>query len=282
MPGSYRTYQWTQRGSHYLPVAVSAWVAQRVADVQLRRRPQIRAHVARNLSLALGTNIAVDSPLVRDVFHSFARYLAEFFAMHRRRPHVTFEGEEHLQRMAAQGKGAIVLTTHLGNWELGGFVLSSLGYPLTGVVLPHADARTNMLFVRQRERCGVATLPLSPHTLRSALNILQAGRWVGLIADRDFTGHVVPIQWGRHRVQLPSGPALLSLQAQAPLLPVAFVREGLWRFRFLIEPPILPPAVRRSLVEVVALTQRYADVLRRHLQRFAGQWAMFEPLPEGS
>lgn len=280
MPGSYHAYQWTQWGSRYLPGALSAWAAERLADVQWRHQPPLRAQVAHNLSLALGTCVEADHPLVRDVFRSFARYLAEFFAMDRHRPDVTFEGQEHLQRLAAQPQGVIVLTTHVGNWELGGVTLNRLGYPLTGIVLPHADARTDALFIRQRARCGMNTLPLGTHALREALSALRARRWLGLIADRDFTGHGVPVTWGARRVVLPSGPALLSLHAQAPILPMAFVREGLWRFRLLIEPPILPPAVRRTWGEVTALTQRCADVLQKHLRRFAGQWAVFEPLPE--
>lgn len=200
--------------------------------------------------------------------------------MHRHRPSVNIEGEAHLQRLASQGQGVIVLTTHLGNWELGAVMLNRLGHPLTGLVRPHADTRLNALFAAQRRRCGLETFPLGTHALREALHILQRRRWLGLIADRDFTGHGVAVAWGSHRVVLPNGPALLSLQTQAPILPVAFVREGPWRFRLLVDPPIFPPAVRRHRAAIAALTQRCTDVLRVHIRRFAGQWAMFKPLPE--
>jgi KDO2-lipid IV(A) lauroyltransferase len=282
MPGAPEAYVLAQWGSRLLPAPVSQWLIEQLADAQWRSRPDLCRQVAHNLSLNQEDVVPPQSALVREVFRNFGRYLVEFFSMHRHRPHVTIEGRDHLAALQRAGTGAILLSAHLGNWELGAVTLNRLGPGLTAVVRPHADRRIDGLFTGQRRRCGLETIALGAGARGQALSVLRNRRWLGLVADRDFTGHNVAVTWGRHRLLLPSGPALLSLQAQVPAVPVFFVREGAGRFRLIIEPPLQPPAWRRRLADVAGLTQRYAEALRRQVQHYASQWLLFEPLPEAS
>ncbi|MEI8013151.1 MAG: hypothetical protein WCI27_11860, partial [Candidatus Omnitrophota bacterium] len=75
----------------------------------------------------------------RRVFLNFGRYLVDFFLMYKMvdaafiRDHVTVKGLEHLKTALELGRGGVILTAHIGNWEMGAAVLSQLNFPVTAI-----------------------------------------------------------------------------------------------------------------------------------------------------
>lgn len=262
-----------------LPTRMSLRLAARIADWQYRRASTERAAVRANLTLITGNRTPEDSPLIRDVFRNFAYYLVEFFHAHRylRLP-VEVEGDDRLSGVLASGKGGIMLSAHLGNWELGAVALSRLGLPMHAVALPHGDPPMNELFDRQRRRCGVGVVPVGVHATRQCLQILRRGELLGIVGDREFGPNGVSVSFLGRAVELPRGPAILSLRTGAPVIPVFLIREDAWRFRLYLEEPIYPPQRRCASRDTHDLTQAYAAVLARYIQRFPTQWGIFQPV----
>lgn len=271
----YRIAQWV---SERIPASWALWIAQRLADGQWRRDAARRAGVRANLSLLLGESIAPSDPRIRDVFRNFARYLVEFLTIHRvSSPVVRAEGAEHLREAQRHRRGIIVLTAHLGNWEVGAVLLQRMGWPMAAVALPHEEAGTNALFDAQRRRCGIEVLPLARGVTQQCLQRLRRGEALGLLGDLDFIGEGVEVPFCGRQVRLPRGPALLSVRSQAPVVPVFCIREGNWSFRLCLEPPILPPR-HPDHESVTQLTAAYAAVLERYVTRTPEQWLVFRPL----
>jgi len=274
----WRISQWL---SLHLPAAYAYWGAECLADCQWNVAVADRRAVQANLSLALGAPISERSPVVREVFRNFARYLVEFFSVHRvPSPSLEVEGYDHLDAAHRRRRGVIALTAHFGNWEVAAALIRRMGFPLSAVALPHPDVRTNRLFDDQRRRCGIEVIPLGAEAMRRSLQCLRAGRLLGVLGDQQFTshGHPVTVTLCGRTVALPSGPALLSLRSSAPMVPTFLVREGAWKFRLCFEPPVWPETSGRGLSAVQRLTQEYASVLQRYLRRFPSQWLLFEPL----
>ena len=279
MGSKYLGYRLAQRLSVALPSPVAFRWAQRLADVCWRCSAPDCAAVQANLSMALGMPLERRSPLVREVFRNFSRYVVEFFTMHQReRPDITVEGHDHLAEARRGRLGAILLTAHLGNWEFGAALIRRMGFPVSAVALPHPDPRMDRLFNRQRQRCGVTVIPLGHHAGRRSLQSLRSGALLGLLGDRDFTGNGVRVSLCGRQVALPRGPAILSLKSGAPLLPTFLLREGPWRFRLCVEPPIWPAIREEEDQQIRALTQAHATVLERYLKRAPDQWLLFQPL----
>ncbi len=69
------------------------------------------------------------------VFENFGMTLADFLGG--QKVDLRIEGRERAEAARARGKGTIILTTHLGNWELGGRVLSEWGWPVTAGFQPY-------------------------------------------------------------------------------------------------------------------------------------------------
>ena len=67
---------------------------------------------------------------------------------------------DNLRRALEAGKGAIICSAHLGNWEWGGVLIARLGFPISAITWVHEDRRVNNFFVRQRTMGGVRSIPL--------------------------------------------------------------------------------------------------------------------------
>lgn len=251
-------------------------LAEHLADIQWRRSPRVREAVETNLSRLLEIAVPDQVAIGQEVFRNFARYLVEFFAIQRAElPALDIEGRAHLEQCRADAHGAILLTGHLGNWELGAACIRRLGLPVTVVALPHADPRTDRLFTRQRQRCGLNAIPLGAQVVGRCLRSLKAGNLLGMPGDWDVTGAGLPVPFGSGSLVMPRGPAVLSLRSGAPVLPVFLIREGRWAFRLFVEPPIWPDGDQTGEAVVRSLTRRYADVLERYVRRFPEQWLVF-------
>jgi KDO2-lipid IV(A) lauroyltransferase len=271
----YRCAQWL---SETLPSESAFRVAERLADLQWRSSAKDRQAVQANLSLVLGTPTPESSPLVRDVFRNFGRYLVEFFSIHRmQQPEVIVEGYDHLAKALEPHRGTIAMTGHVGNWEVAAVLLRRMGIPLSAIALPHDDPRMDRVFTQQRARCGVDTIPLGADAARRGVQRLRDGGLLGILGDREFFGHGLTVSLYGREVLFPRGPAVLSLRAQAPVVPTFLIREGPWKFRLCLEPPIWPTTTDGRLDRSIRrLTQMYADVLARYLRRFPDQWLMFQ------
>jgi len=175
--------------------------------------------------------------------------------------------------------GAIVVTAHLGNWELGAVALRHRGLPVSIVALPHRDAGVNAFFDRQRRRCGIHhVIPVGPHATRRSLEALRQGHVLGMAADWEFGEQGITVPFFGATAVVPKGPAVLSLRSGAPLIPAFLIREAPWRLRLHLEPPIWSPQETRGPEAVVRLTQAYVRVTEQYIRRFPTQWLTFRPI----
>jgi KDO2-lipid IV(A) lauroyltransferase len=272
----YPAYWLAARLSQELPPPAAFRMAEWLADAWQRCRTGDRAAVVSNLTLALASRPPRPS-LISEVFRNFGRYLVEFFTIHQiSRPEVAVQGHAHLERAQAGGRGIIILTGHLGNWEVGGALLRRMGFPVSVVALPHAERRMDRLFNAQRQRCRLEVIPLDARAGQRGLRCLRQGHLLGLLGDREFSGQGMEVPMLGATLQLPRGPAILSLRSQCPIVPTFCVREGCWKFRLCFEPPLRPEGQ-----SVRSLLQQYARVLERYIRRFPDQWLVFQPVAAG-
>lgn len=265
-----------------LPEAWMACAVDRLADAHRLRSPGDRQAVEANLSLALGRAVPADSPLVRDVFRNFGRYLLEFFTAHRLEgPLLTVEGSRSLDPFRQGRRGAIIMTAHLGNWELGAMFLRRMGLPLAAIALPHRDPAMDRLFNDQRQRCGLEIIALGRDAAQRSLQRLRSGECIGVLGDREFGHQGLDVQFFGHRTTFPRGPAVLSLRSRAPVVPTFLIREGSRRFVLSVEPPVWPNGSAVTEEAVRQLTQGYAGIVERYVKRHLDQWLLFEPAAAG-
>lgn len=267
---------------HHLPSDVSYRFATFFSDLQYFFSFRDRRAVRRNLKNILPSSDKI-SVLTRDVFRNFGRYLFEFFQMREIvdenfiRHNVRIQGLEQLDRILKEGKGGIIVTGHIGNWELGGVLLSVLGYPLMAIALPHKERPVNDLFNSQREAKGVTVVPTTG-ALRRCIEQLRANKLVALVADRDFSHAGIVIDFLGKKMLVPKGPAMFSLKTGAPIIPMFLIRNDNRTFDMLCYDPIYPPQNIDGKTEndvVLGLMKRYLSVMEEVIRQYPSQWLLF-------
>lgn len=218
--------------------------------------------------------------LARETFRNYGRYIVDFFRLAEIdagewQSRVVIEGLDRLSSARARGRGVIVVSAHLGNWELGGALLHALGYPLWVAVAPQGP-RLERFLSAQRERRGLRAVPMGS-AARVLLRHLAAGDCVALLADRAFCRVSAKMPFFGRPAPLPRGPVRLAALSGAPLVPAFFVRLPDGRFRLRIGHPISPEG--RTEEELAACLR---DELQTAIAEFPTQWFVFHPfwLPE--
>ncbi|MBI3252883.1 MAG: lysophospholipid acyltransferase family protein [Candidatus Omnitrophica bacterium] len=185
---------------------------------------------------------------------------------------VRITGRPYLDEALARKKGVILVSGHVGNWELGGMVLAALGYRLHGIAIEHADKRIERIFRDRRARHGLGVIPHhSP--ARRYFEVLNKNEILALNADRLFRGEGVPADFLGRRVFFPGGFPRIAASSGAPVVPVFFVSTPDGGYELDIQEPI-PLSTTEEMV------QNFASRLEKKIKQRPRQWFIFEPFWE--
>jgi KDO2-lipid IV(A) lauroyltransferase len=250
--------------------------------------PSRRRAVAANLRRIAAAARSPAPPTPRRVFASYNRFFFEYLRLAgtldpARFPRIAIEGEERLRAALAIGRGAILVTAHVGNWEAGALELARRGFHLRVVTGMQFHPRFTARARAWKERLGIE-VSAGGEGFRPLLRTLAANGVVGLTVDGDVFGEAGTFSWLGIPTRLPTGPARLSLLAGAPVLPACIAREGAWRFRIRIADPLPaslgpPRGARRAAPEATAaLAGEIYDAVGAFVASHLDQWCLFRPL----
>jgi lauroyl/myristoyl acyltransferase len=189
-----------------------------------------------------------------------------------------YEGREHLDDALRHGRGVVLLTAHLGHWEIGGLGLSALGYPVNVVAVKHNSTFTNTLINSLRGRHSIRVIELGDSVFDTIelVHALRRGEVVAVLGDRVFSDRSREVSLFGRPVRLPLGPVLLAMATRAPIVPAFSVMDGPGRYRGFIEAPLelrydgdREEALRHNLEQVAA-------VFERVIGRYPDQWYHLE------
>jgi KDO2-lipid IV(A) lauroyltransferase len=231
---------------------------------------QITSHSGRQLSDREVRRIA------RRVFPNFCKNLVDFFSMHRLGDEqilalAEFPDAPLVAQLLREGKGVILLTAHLGSWEIAGRLFTALGHTLNAVALRQPSKKLNELFQGQRKGGGVNVI-LMGNAARGCLAALRRKQLVAIVCDRDFTAQRNLVTFFGKPARLPAGAARLSVATGAPLLMGVCVRTADDRFRVILSEPIHP---QQGDGEEQRLQREIAARLESFVARFPDQWFLF-------
>ena len=215
----------------------------------------------------------------KKVFRNFAKYLADFFRFEKLNrayidKNIKLENLHYFDQALTAGKGVIVLTAHLGNWELGGVVLAQLGYPFWAVALSHKNKKVNDFFVAQRARKGVNVIAMGK-AIRSCISEIRNNHMVALVGDRDFTEKGIVIDFFNKPTHFPEGPAALSLMTGASIIPGFMLRNSDDTFTLRIEKPVEFSPTGDKAKDLKNLIKVYNGIVEDYIRRYPDQWYVF-------
>jgi KDO2-lipid IV(A) lauroyltransferase len=190
------------------------------------------------------------------------------------------EGLEHLDRAAAEGKGAILLTAHAGNFELGGLLLKLRNMKVHAVYKPDRFEAVERLRERIRSQGGVVGIPVGGTGFATLplVSLLREGKLVGMQGDRDFSLNGLPIPFFGREAYFPRGPWELAAMTGAAVVICFFHADEDGRFHARFSEPMHVAGERgRRMAAIEDGMRAYAASLESLIREYPDQWYCFYP-----
>jgi predicted LPLAT superfamily acyltransferase len=221
--------------------------------------------------------------LVFKHFFSFGRALIDrtaILAGNTRSFSFSFEGENHLRDSLAEGRGVLLLTAHVGNWEAAGALLSRLDVPINVTGFDHESAAVRSL-LNQSSKARFRLLPLtgSPTDVIPLVAALKRGEVVAMLGDRAYGSPSAEVPFLGGTASFPTGAYVMAALARAPLVHVFSLAEPRGHYHFFAFPPQrpkMPPHQQRDAY-LRACAARFSGDLETILKRDPMQWYNFFP-----
>jgi lauroyl/myristoyl acyltransferase len=194
-------------------------------------------------------------------------------------PDWEFTGLEHFQEMQTR-EGAILLTAHMGSYDLGAQLFSETSTRrIVMVRAPEADPQTREF--EEHHGAGGLRIEFNTRATELALDLLETIREGGIVAiqgDR-VTGTIssLPGTLFGKPTTVPAGPFALALAARVPIYPVFVVRLGRRQYRLITSRPIEIIRSRNRDDDFAHAVEQWMAELERVIHECWYQWFAFEP-----
>ena len=220
--------------------------------------------------------------LARAAFLHIGRAAGEALAVRRIDPRleayvaIAGDGERLLREAHAAGKGFVLVTGHLGNWELLARRIARATGPSVTIARRSWDARIDAMVAGFRQQGGVTTLWRDDRsTGRAILKAFRQGMGFGILIDQDTGVEGVFVPFFGRLAWTPRGAADLALRFHSPVFVAWTRRRGPGRgdgYLLEVEPMACDPDPADREAEVVALTARCTARLEAAIRRAPGEW----------
>ena len=248
----------------------------------------VRRDLHKNMAhiLGLGVDSRVVKKTVQRLFRNYGLYLRDYVLIHsltkeNYKKTVAEEiGIEYIEKALVKGNGAILITPHLGNWELGGVTFALRGCPIHALTLKDSDENIQDYRDQVRGALGIKTIHIDPNGHGASMQmarLLKANNVIAMLGDRFEGGKKAVVTFFGKKVYFPSGVMALAQATGAPVIPVFITLRNDNKYKAWMEEPIFVKRVKgKTNNELLAeKTQELARVFEKNIRKYPDQWYHF-------
>jgi Lauroyl/myristoyl acyltransferase len=198
------------------------------------------------------------------------------------RPSLKVQGLEYLEEARAIGKGVLVVSCHMGSYEVASAIWSAT---LTPVSFFAEELEPRALFEWYRDtraRLGISVLTLDHGGLRKVLQALRDQEMVITAIDRDIIGTGYPMPFFGRLAPIPLGPAAIALRLGTPLFPVCVYRLPDDTFQAEGAPLVFAKDTGNPKKDQVRATEELLRHIETFIRRHPEQWHVPHVIWSGS
>ena len=275
-------YGWITTLISGMPMRLGYFLADALSGLHYWAFPERRHAALANLAVIMPRASRRDRvAIARSMMRSYNRMMFEFFRL----PHLSRQellasvevvGKEHLDRALERGRGCIIASTHIGNWELAAVMVAQWGYALHAVAGVQLGRWLSGAVRDTKSELSIVTI--SPEDgFRKLIRALEHNDPVALVVDGDIYRHGTPVELFGREYSFPAGPGVLAQRLGTPIICGYCERVAPGRFRIVIEPALEPTAFATT----GELNQAVASTIERHIRSHLDQWCIFRPMFKG-
>lgn len=233
-----------------------------------------------NAMVGMNMTEAEASQLMDDLFKNIGRAAMEILYMPNLsesfiKEHIQLDGAHYLDDALAEGKGVIVLTAHIGNWEWMGAALAAYGYPATTIVKKQPNAQFTRLMNEYREMVGMEVFARGGNEMIRAAKALKKKKLLGFLADQDGYIHGLPVPFLGQESSAVIGPATFAHKFKSPVVPIFASRhEGGHTVHIL--PPMYYEDTGNEELDMYRLTEKTVQVTEQFIKEHPDEWLWFQ------
>ena len=261
-----------------LPLAVALWVGRRLGELNYLLNNKRRKISYSNLKAAFAKEKGPQelARINRAVFRNLGQNLVEVLRFPRLTTHdierlMKFVGLERLDEALSGGKGAILLSAHLGNWEFSLVAMAAKGYPANVIAKAQPHTRLNRLLNSYRESKGGKVITRGMG-IRELIRGLGQNQIVGILEDEDAKSFGSQVNFFDRKVTARGGAISLAMKAGCEILPAFMIREKGGRHRLVVAPRLELERSGDEAKDIQSGLQRFTSVLESYIRRYPEQW----------
>jgi KDO2-lipid IV(A) lauroyltransferase len=216
--------------------------------------------------------------IILQLFVGFGRHLSEFclftaYTRENAREVATYDGFENYETARAAGRGVLLLTAHMGAWEIGSFVHSIFGNPIKIVVRRLDNQKIDRLVERYRTLHGNETFAKEDFA-RGLVAAMKAGETVGILMDTNMTPpQGVFVDFFGVPACTAAGVARVALRSGAAVVPAFTIWDkALKKYRVRFDPALKLVSTGDDEADAVANTALFTRVIQDYATRYPEQW----------
>ncbi|MCK4422314.1 lysophospholipid acyltransferase family protein [candidate division WOR-3 bacterium] len=217
--------------------------------------------------------------ITKEAIYNFAAVVYEHSLMERinERNYSHFIKAEHLEnliRASLQGRGVIVLSAHIGNYEWGTVLMKMKGFSVAIIAL---DIKTKFIMnvrKKNREKAGIGVFYVGK-IFSEPIRFLKKGGVLAIAEDRNFDETSIKVKLFNRETEIPKGAFYLAARFNVPLVPAFSVREkdGLYHVYYEESYSITEDEMQKG-------AERYAFLLEQYIKKYPEQWYVFDRIWE--
>lgn len=263
----------------YFPVKFNYAVANLLSDIFYAFPTDIKINVNYNLNKIYGLKKeSVDvNKKAKQVFRNFAGYLIDLVCLdvlpqeEINKFFLDIKGRENLD--AVKNKGTIIVTLHMGNWELGGAFLTHNGYDFTAIYERHHDKNLNVFMnnIRLKHKFGV----VDRRDFKTLIRAFNEKKNIAILGDIGYDSQTVMVDFLGVNYGLPAGPVVLALKYNIPIIPAVCIKSGSG-YKILVSPLLTMEKTGNIKNDIQLNARKLAKVMEGFILKDPEQWFVFK------
>jgi Kdo2-lipid IVA lauroyltransferase/acyltransferase len=234
--------------------------------------------------LDINSNSPIIQKIAKMIFLNWARNIADFLkhsiiSAEKLKTRIEIKGLKNLDYALKKGKGAVIFTAHIGNFEWGACRIAVEGYKIWGVSIYRKNNLIRNFFESKRLSKGLKTLYINK--ILNIFRILKNNEVIAIPSDWDPTGHAArPFKFFGKTAYFPVGAVQIALKSGAQLLPSFIWRKDKYNHLQIVGSPIKLTLTGDQKTLVNKNTEKVLKVMEKYISSHISEWEMFHKIWE--